>query len=82
VQFHSTFQARPVFDLTGDRPLGRLAGEARVDEELVGDLDRLAHRGMVAFCYPLSNAPKTLIGSFGLNATSRNSRRKRATITA
>ena len=44
-------QVRPELDLTGDRALCELGGQPSVEDELVGYLDGLAHRVMVAFCY-------------------------------
>src|SRR5437870_4182011 len=51
VQFNGAPDPCPVLDLAGDRALPRLAGNASVQDDLVRQLDWLAHDQRVAFCY-------------------------------
>jgi hypothetical protein len=46
--FDGSPQLGPELDLPGDRPLGDVCHQSRVQEELIGDLDRLSHDRMVA----------------------------------
>src|SRR5467141_2188531 len=50
-------QLRQWTGLAFDRSFGRLAGQSRIEEELVGHLHRLTHMLRVAFCY-LANKPE------------------------
>src|SRR5262249_50571126 len=49
-RFDRSAELRPELNLTGNRALGGVRDQIRVEYELVGYLDRLTHADVVVFC--------------------------------